>query len=140
MVFVSHPGIGSLNSLLPCALMGSFSPMLTTPFFTFRKRDIFLSVLVYVDDLILAGNNSEACSSFKKYLNECFKLKDLGPLKYFLGIEVARSPQSLFLSQWKYALDILSEVGLTASKPIAFHMEQNHGLVLTDDPLLSDLA
>ncbi|KAK2973364.1 hypothetical protein RJ640_016786 [Escallonia rubra] len=48
--------------------------------FTYWKGDVFLSVLVYVDDLILAGNNSTACSSFKQYLNDCFKLKDLGPL------------------------------------------------------------
>ncbi|KAK3026605.1 hypothetical protein RJ639_041625 [Escallonia herrerae] len=106
--------------------------------FTYRKGDVFLSVLVYVDDLILAGNNSTACSSFKKYLNDCFKLKDLGPLKYFLGIEAARGPRGLFLSQRKYALDILSESGLSASKPAAFPMEQNHGLALAGGPLLSD--
>ncbi|KAK3039383.1 hypothetical protein RJ639_027632 [Escallonia herrerae] len=106
--------------------------------FTYRKGDVFLSVLVYVDDLILAGNNSIACSSFKKYLNDCFKLKDLGPLKYFLGIEAARGPHGLFLSQRKYALDILSESGLSASKPAAFPMERNHGLALDGGPLLSD--
>ncbi|KAK3039409.1 LOW QUALITY PROTEIN: hypothetical protein RJ639_027658 [Escallonia herrerae] len=106
--------------------------------FTYRKGDVFLSVLVYVDDLILAGNNSTACSSFKKYLNDCFKLKDLGPLKYFLGIEAARGPRGLFLSQRKYALDILSESGLSASKPAAFPMEQNHGLALAGGPLLFD--
>ncbi|KAK3042502.1 hypothetical protein RJ639_000226 [Escallonia herrerae] len=108
--------------------------------FTYRKGDVFLSVLVYVDDLILAGNNSTACSSFKKYLNDCFKLKDLGPLKYFLGIEAARGPRGLFLSQHKYALDILSESDLSLSKPVAFPMEQNHGLALTSGPLLFDPA
>ncbi|KAK2982908.1 hypothetical protein RJ640_006322 [Escallonia rubra] len=106
--------------------------------FTYRKGDVFLSVLVYVDDLILAGNNSIDCSSFKQYLNDCFKLKDLGPLKYFLGNEAARGPHGLFLSQCKYALDILSESGLSASKPAAFPMEQNHGLALAGGPLLSD--
>ncbi|KAK3016508.1 hypothetical protein RJ639_007197 [Escallonia herrerae] len=106
--------------------------------FTYRKGDVFLSVLVYVDDLILAGNNSTACFSFKKYLNDCFKLKDLGPFKYFLGIEAARGPRGLFLSQRKYALDILSESGLSVSKPAAFPMEQNHGLALAGSPLLSD--
>ncbi|KAK3018899.1 hypothetical protein RJ639_005104 [Escallonia herrerae] len=67
-------------------------------------------------------------------------LKDLGPLNYFLGIEVARGPHGLFLSQHKYALDILSESGLSASKPAAFPMEQNHSLALTGGPLLSDLG
>ncbi|KAK3011732.1 hypothetical protein RJ639_012295 [Escallonia herrerae] len=106
--------------------------------FTYRKGDVFLSILGYVDDLILAGNNSTACSSFKKYLNDCFKLKDLGPLKYFLGIEAARGPRGLFLSQHKYALDILSKSGLSASKPAAFPIEQNHNLALAGGPLLSD--
>ncbi|KAK3000960.1 hypothetical protein RJ639_021325 [Escallonia herrerae] len=76
--------------------------------FTYRKGDVFLSILVYVDDLILPGNNSTAYSSFKKYLNDCFKLKDLGPLN------------------------------LSASKPAAFPMEQNHGLALAGGPLFSE--
>ncbi|KAK2980512.1 hypothetical protein RJ640_022514 [Escallonia rubra] len=106
--------------------------------FTYWKGDVFLSVFMYVDDLILVGNNSTACSSFKQYLNDCFKLKDLGPLQYFLGIEAARGPRGLFFSQHKYALDILSESGLSVSNPAAFSMEQNHGLSLADGPLLSD--
>ncbi|KAK2969738.1 hypothetical protein RJ640_015882 [Escallonia rubra] len=108
--------------------------------FTYRKWDIFFYVLVYVDDLILAGNKSTACSSFKQYLSDCFKLKDLGPLKYFLGIEAARGPRGLFLSQRKYALDILSESSLSTSNPAAFLMEQNHDLALADGPLFSDLG
>ncbi|KAK3000389.1 hypothetical protein RJ639_022344 [Escallonia herrerae] len=106
--------------------------------FTNLKGDVFSSVLVYVDDLILTRNNITACFSFKKYLNYCFKLKDLGPLKYFFGIKVARGPRGLFLSQHKYALDILSESGLSASKPTAFSMEQNHGLALAGGLLLSN--
>jgi len=57
--------------------------------FTYRKGDVFLPLLVYVDDIILAGNNSHACTKFKAYLNDCFRIKDLGSLKYFLGIEAA---------------------------------------------------
>ena len=56
-------------------------------------------LLVYMDDLVLTGNNSVACFEFKKYLNNFFHIKDLGPLKHFLGIEVARSPQGCFLCQ-----------------------------------------
>jgi len=62
-------------------------------FFTYKKGDIYMALLVYVNDLVLTGNNREVCSKFKQYLNNCFKIKDLGPLKYFLGIEVARGPQ-----------------------------------------------
>jgi len=55
-------------------------------------------VLVYVDDLIIAGNTSSIIKRFKLYLSTCFHMKDLGVLKYFLGIEVARNPTGIFLS------------------------------------------
>jgi len=58
-----------------------------------------MALLVHVDDLVLIGNNCEVCNKFKQYLNNCFKIKDLGPLKYFLGIKLARGPQGLFLCQ-----------------------------------------
>jgi len=54
-------------------------------------------------------NNAEACSKFQQYLNDCFQIKDLGPVKYFLSIEVAKNPQGLFLSQRKYALEIIDK-------------------------------
>lgn len=106
--------------------------------FTYNKDGIFLSLLVYIDDLILAGNNNAACLLFKKYLDSCFQIKDLGPLKYFLGLEASRGPTGLFLSQRKYVLDLLSDSGLIGSKPTDSLMEQNHTLALTDGPLLED--
>jgi len=64
--------------------------------FSMRKGDIHLSVLVYVDDLIVAGNDNSAIQQFKAYLSTCFHMKDLGILKYILGIEVARSSEDFF--------------------------------------------
>lgn len=61
--------------------------------FTMMKGKMQLNVLVYVDDLIIAGNDLVALTQFKSYLGQCFKMKDLGKLKYFLGLEVARSKQ-----------------------------------------------
>ena len=61
--------------------------------FTLSKGKTQLNVLVYVDDLIVAGNDKSAMLKFKQYLGNCFKMKDLGLLKYFLGLEVARSKQ-----------------------------------------------
>ncbi|KAM2000679.1 hypothetical protein ACFX16_007955 [Malus domestica] len=55
-------------------------------------------------------------------------MKDLGALKYFLGIEVARSQQGIFLSQWKYVLDILIETRMLACKPADTQIELNHKL------------
>lgn len=97
-----------------------------------------LNVLVYVDDLIISGNDSSAISAFKEYLSDCFHMKDLGHLKYFLGIEVARNTDGLFLCQRKYTLDIIAEAGLLASKPSGFPMDQNHTLALATGAILDD--
>ena len=66
------------------------------------------------------------------------KTRELGPLKYFLGIEVARNEKGLFLCQRKYALEIVEECGLLGAKPIEFPMETNHKLALATGKLLSD--
>jgi len=71
-----------------------------------------MALLIYVDDIVLISNDSKFCDDFKAYLDKCFHIKDLGVLKYFLGIEVTRSSQGLFLCQRKYALEIIDECGL----------------------------
>ena len=107
--------------------------------FTLHRDNIHLLVLVYVDDIIVSGNNSEAIRVFKMYLSG-FYMKDLGPLKYFLGIEVARNPTGIFLSQRKYVLDIISEAGLLGAKPAPFPLEPNHQLALAEGLYFSDPA
>ena len=57
--------------------------------FIYSRGDVFMALLVYVDDIVLASNNDHASKIFKDYLNACFSIKYLGPLKYFLGINVA---------------------------------------------------
>jgi hypothetical protein len=70
------------------------------------------ALIVYVDDMIVTGDDAEEISRLQEQLSTEFEMKDLGGLKYFLGIEVARSRQGIFLSQRKYVLDLLTEVGL----------------------------
>jgi hypothetical protein len=106
--------------------------------FTLNQEGSQLVVLVYVDDLIIAGNTPSVIKRFKLYLSTSFHMKDLGVLKYFLGIEVARNPTGIFLCQRKYALDIISEAGLLGAKPDATPLEQNHRLSLADGQLLSN--
>ncbi|GJZ82291.1 retrovirus-related pol polyprotein from transposon TNT 1-94 [Tanacetum coccineum] len=65
---------------------------------------------------------------------------DLGNLKYFLGIEVACAKEEIFLCERKYALDIISEVGLPGDKPTKILMEQKHHLGLAQGHLFEDLG
>ena len=82
------------------------------------------TVLVYVDDVILTGNNLHDIEATKSFLKTRFKLNDLGQLKYFLGIEVARSYVGITLSQRKFALEILEDTGYNLSlKPASFPMD-----------------
>ena len=97
-----------------------------------------MHVLIYVDDLIISGSDSGALVDFKTYLSACFHMKDLGVLKYFLGIEVARSVEGISLCQRKYALDIIVECGLLGSKPAGFPMEPNHKLAESTSPPFAD--
>ena len=57
--------------------------------FTYRKENVFMALLVYVDEIVLVSNDRHACDEFKSYLHSFFSINDLGTLKYFLGIEVA---------------------------------------------------
>jgi len=58
-------------------------------------------LLLYVDDMLITGDDAEHISVLKKQLSEQFQMLDLGPLSYFLGIEVQHSPKRYFLSQSK---------------------------------------
>lgn len=73
---------------------------------------------------------------FKDYLSRCCSMKDLGRLKYFLGIEVSRGAEGFFLNQRKYALDIVEDTGNLGCRPAATPLEQNHNLALVQSRLL----
>ena len=65
-------------------------------------------------------------------------MKDLGRLKYFLGIEVLRSNKGIFISQTKYVLDLLAETGMLDCKPVETPMMMNHGLQMIEGGKLVD--
>ncbi|XP_070678056.1 uncharacterized mitochondrial protein AtMg00810-like [Malus domestica] len=108
--------------------------------FVRSRQGNLLVLLIYVDDVILAGNNLEDIENMKLFLANQFKLKDLGQLKYFLGIEVARSRYGISLSQRKYAFEILDDAGFLGVKPSRFPMEQNLSLTQSNRRLLDDAS
>ena len=95
--------------------------------YVFYKNSISSIILLemYVDDIVITGSDSKSILSHKSFLHSQFHTKDLGILKYFLGIEVMRSKQGILLSQWKYVLDMLSETGKLSAKPCSTPMAPN---------------
>lgn len=107
--------------------------------FTLSKDSSFVAFLVYVDDILIAGNNEALISTIKLHLASHFKLKNLGDLKYFLGIKASRSTVGIHLSQQKYASNIILDAGLADSKPSLIPMEQHHSLLSdTSSPHIFD--
>lgn len=153
------PGFRTLDSRQVCRLNKSFYGLCQTPrcwfskltaslctyvftqsyndysLFTYAKNGVFLCILIYVDDLLIFGNNAASIAKFKVYLNSCFQMKNLGFLKYFLGIEIARNSSRFYLCQQKYALEIIPEADLLGSKLASSPLEPNHKLALATDPL-----
>uniref|UniRef100_A0A3Q7GUG7 Reverse transcriptase Ty1/copia-type domain-containing protein n=1 Tax=Solanum lycopersicum TaxID=4081 RepID=A0A3Q7GUG7_SOLLC len=74
-------------------------------------------ILVYVDDMLIAGNDLVLIEHTKQELHARFKIKDLGILRYFLGIEFGTSDKGILMNQRKYALELIEEMGLVAAKP-----------------------
>lgn len=90
--------------------------------------------LVYVDDILITGNNPHLEDTIITSLGTSFALKDLGPLHYFLGIEVVSIPEGLMLSQTKYALDLLKKAGMTDCRPCASPSSLTSRSDTTDSP------
>ncbi|KAL2232604.1 UNVERIFIED_CONTAM: putative mitochondrial protein [Sesamum indicum] len=78
-----------------------------------------VSLLVYVDDILLAGVCVEELQRVKTYLHDLFTIKDIGTARYFLGIEIARSSDGIYLAQTKYIMDIIADTGLLHAKAVS---------------------
>ncbi|KAF3614676.1 hypothetical protein FXO38_35522 [Capsicum annuum] len=90
-----------------------------------RTQERITLVLVYVDDMLITGDSLKLIEDAKVMLQQSFKMKDLGELRFFLGIEFARSSKGILMHQRKYTLELLSELGLTAAKPVVTPMDYN---------------
>ncbi|WJZ90854.1 hypothetical protein VitviT2T_009971 [Vitis vinifera] len=97
-----------------------------------KQHGKITTLIVYLDDMVVIGNDPEERKALQNYLFREFKMKYLGPLKYFLGIEVSRSSEGIFLPQRKYALDLLQETGMSEYQPVNTPIEE--GLKLCVEP------
>lgn len=73
--------------------------------FTKQTGGAFTTLLVYIDDMIITGDNKLEIEKLKKHMHHNFQIKDLGHVKYFLGIEVDRKKKGIWFNQRKYAMD-----------------------------------
>ncbi|GKA44526.1 ribonuclease H-like domain-containing protein [Tanacetum coccineum] len=111
--------------------------------FTKKYDDVFIAMLVYVNDIVITGSNLSEIEKFKLFLKSKFQIKDLVKLKYFLGIEVLDNKDGICLSQRKYCLELLHEYGMLAAKHVDTSLPENTTLnhvESDDDHLLSDVG
>ncbi|XP_019241541.1 PREDICTED: uncharacterized protein LOC109221518 [Nicotiana attenuata] len=99
---------------------------------------ITLYLLVYVDDIVVTGNNETTINNIKDTLSKRFSLKDLGLLHFFLGVEVLSSADGLIFSQYNYILDVLKEFSMEESKGVHSPLSTSTQLKLDDGSPLTD--
>uniref|UniRef100_A0A2N9J3P2 CCHC-type domain-containing protein n=1 Tax=Fagus sylvatica TaxID=28930 RepID=A0A2N9J3P2_FAGSY len=106
--------------------------------FIFQDKQVTTYLLLYVDDIVLTSNTPAYLDQLIKSLSSMFELKDLGPLSYFLGLQVTRTFQGLYLSQTKYAIDLLTKHNMFDTKPAKTPCCPNTRLTLTDGTPLQE--
>ena len=97
-------------------------------------------LLLYVDDIILTASTPDLLQRLTARLRDEFALKDLGPLHYFLGIEVIRRADGFFLHQQKYAHELLERAGMLNCKPALTPVDTKAKVSALEGSLASDAA
>ena len=95
-------------------------------------------LLLYVDDMIITGDDLNGIQELKDFLSQEFEMKDLGHLSYFLGLEITHSTDGLYITQVKYTSKLLSRAGLTDDKTVDTLVELNAHLTPLGGKLLSN--
>lgn len=120
--------IGFTNSLADASL------------FIHNRGSSYTYVLVYVDDILVTGNDSFLVTNVLTFLSDRFSIKDPVDLHYFLGIEAIRSKHGLHLMQSKYILDLLSKTSMTDAKPVSTPLQTSPKLTIYSGTTLDDAS
>ena len=105
--------------------MGYTASPYDSALFLHRTDKGTILLLLYVDDMIITGDDLSGIQELKDFLSQQFKMKDLGHFSYFLRFEITHSIDGLYITQAKYASDLLSRAGLTDSKTVDTPVELN---------------
>ena len=104
-----------------------------TFFFKTAPQKMITILIVYVDDIIISGNNLEEIRNLEIHLDRNFRVKQLGSLKYFLGIKFLRSSKGILMTQQKYILELLEETKHLDCHPNDTPIEVNHRLTINEN-------
>uniref|UniRef100_A0A2N9IBI2 Reverse transcriptase Ty1/copia-type domain-containing protein n=1 Tax=Fagus sylvatica TaxID=28930 RepID=A0A2N9IBI2_FAGSY len=118
--------------------LGFCASVVDPSLFIFSHAGVVLYLLLYVDDIILTGNDSTAITALISQLASMFELKDLGPLRYFLGLQVDSTAGGLFVHQQKYISDLLSKFHMVDCKVAPTPFVSSQKLLTHAGDLLSD--
>lgn len=107
-------------------------------FFVYHQGTDLIYLLLYVDDMLLTGNNSALIDELLHNLNSEFRMKDMGEVHYFLGIQVHHTDSGLFMNQSKYAHELLEVAGMIDCAPVATPLPQKLDNLPGQDEFFSD--
>jgi hypothetical protein len=108
--------------------LGFHSSKSDSSLFICRTDTIKIYVLIYVDDIIITSSSSVAIAQLLLSLQADFAVKDLGSLKFFLGVEVIPTTNGVLLSQQRYIKDILTRTKMLEAKPVTTPMASSTSL------------
>ncbi|XP_022041503.1 uncharacterized mitochondrial protein AtMg00810-like [Helianthus annuus] len=102
--------------------------------FVYHHGTTVAYLLIYVDDIILTTSTDQLRDHLMRRLGDEFAMKDLGRLSHFLGVQVTRKANTMFLSQQQYATDIIERAGMSSCNPVATPVDCNPKLSATSSP------
>lgn len=115
-----------------------FTPTrLDSSLFVLQRGNDIVYLLLYVDDIVLTGSSPQLLQELIRHLQAEFAVKDLGDLRFFLGIDVQRNASGFYLSQQRYVEDILERAGMANCKPASTPIDAK-GKVSADGPVIDD--
>jgi hypothetical protein len=115
-----------------------FSSSYDSDLFLWTTATSIILILLYVDNMIIIGDDISGIRALQSFLSQNFEMKDLGTFSYFLGLEVTLSNDGYYLSQAKYVFDLLFQAGLIDSKIVSSPLETNVKLLAMDGKPLPD--
>ncbi|PKU81649.1 Retrovirus-related Pol polyprotein from transposon TNT 1-94 [Dendrobium catenatum] len=93
-----------------------------TSLLLYTNKNVHLYFLIYVDDILLTGNDNATLKRLLEHLHATFKIKQMAAVSLYLGIQVTQSPNRILLQQTHYANQLLDKAGFSNCKPVATPM------------------